>query len=251
LKKFIDKFAIGSALGVIIGALPGAGADIAAWISYGVACQLSKFKEKFGKGYMEGIVAATAANNSSLAEAWIPALVFGIPGDSVAAIVIGELMMKGITPGPRIFIDQAILVYTLFAVFFLANIIMVPLGYVAIKSLVRVFLKTPRKYITPLILAFCIIGSYAIRLSMMDVLVMLILGVIGYIMEKNDFPVAPLILGLILGPLMEIYFMMTARKALGDPLIFVSRPLSMVIIALIIITWMSPLISKILRKIRQ
>lgn len=100
-------------------------------------------------------------------------------------------------------------------------------------------------------MAFCIIGSYAIRLSMMDVLVMLILGVIGYIMEKNDFPVAPLILGLILGPLMEIYFMMTARKALGDPLIFVSRPLSMVIIALIIITWMSPLISKILRKIRQ
>jgi len=244
------KYVIGSVLGVIVGALPGAGADIAAWISYGVARQISKEKEKFGKGHMEGVVAATSANNASLAGAWIPALVFGIPGDSVTAIVIGVMLMKGITPGPRVFIDQATLVYTLFAIFLIANIIMLPLGYIAIKSLVRVFLRTPRKFLTPLILTFCIVGSYAIRISVFDVLTMLILGIAGYLMEKNGFPVAPLVLGLILGPMMEIYFMMTARKALGNPLEFVSRPLSIAIIILIILTWSTPLINKIIKRIR-
>ena len=154
----------GSVLGTAIGVLPGAGADIAAWMSYAVSKKFSKEPEKFGTGHVEGIIEAGASNNSALAGAWVPALVFGIPGDSITAIVIGVLYIKGLNPGPSIFMNNAVAIYAIFMVFILANLLMLPLGIAAIKS-AKQLLRAPRDVLMPVILLFCIVGSFAINNS--------------------------------------------------------------------------------------
>src|SRR5213078_3071427 len=133
-KRYPWQLLRGSAVGTAIGALPGAGADIAAWMSYAISKRFSKEPEKFGTGHIEGIIEAGASNNSALAGAWIPALVFGIPGDSITAIVIGVLYIKGLNPGPTIFMHNAPAIYAVFMVFILANLLMLPLGIAAIKA---------------------------------------------------------------------------------------------------------------------
>ena len=133
--KYPKQILRGSALGTLVGALPGAGADIAAWMSYAISKKFSKEPEKFGTGHVEGIVESGAANNSALAGAWIPALVFGIPGDSITAIVIGVLYMKNMNPGPALFVNNPQNIYAVFLLFIIANLIMIPLGYACIKAL--------------------------------------------------------------------------------------------------------------------
>lgn len=245
VKKFYSRFISGSFIGVIIGALPGAGADIAAWLSYNLSHRFSRRKEDYGRGSEEGILAATSANNASLGGAWIPSLVFGIPGDSVTAIVLGVMMMKGIIPGPRIFVEHGEMIYTLFVIFLLANIIIIPLGLLTIKFLAKFFIRTPDYILVPSILAFCIVGSYAVDYSFFDVLVMLVFGIVGFFMQRYGYPYAPMILGVILGRMMETYFVMTYMK--GGVVAFFNRPLSLLIFALIIIVFVSP---RIARKIK-
>src|SRR6187455_2780070 len=215
----------GSVLGTLVGALPGAGADIAAWMSYAISKKFSKEPEKFGTGHVEGIVESGSANNSALAGAWIPALVFGIPGDSITAIVIGVLYIKGLNPGPTIFMNNAVALYAIFIVFILANLLMLPLGVAAIKS-AKQMLRAPRELLLPVILLFCIVGSFAINNSTFGVLLMLAFGVVGYLMEENGFPVAPAILGMVLGAMLEENFISSMIKADGDPVAFVTRPIA-------------------------
>ncbi len=205
----------GSALGTAVGVLPGAGADIAAWMSYALSKKFSKEPEKFGTGHVEGIIEAGAANNSALAGAWIPALVFGIPGDSITAIVIGVLYIKGLNPGPSIFMSNAVAIYAIFIVFILANLLLLPLGIGAIKS-AKQLLRTPRQILMPVILLFCIVGSFAINNSIFGVLLMLVFGVIAYLMEENGFPVAPAILGMVLGAMLEEHFIRAMIRADGE-----------------------------------
>src|SRR5689334_1610293 len=188
--KYPKQILRGSVLGTIVGALPGAGADIAAWMSYAMSKKFSKEPEKFGTGHVEGIVESGSANNSALAGAWIPALVFGIPGDSITAIVIGVLYMKNMNPGPTLFTTNPQNIYAVFLLFILANIIMVPLGILCIKVAKRI-LKVPRNILMPLILLFCIVGTFAINNSIFEVTVMLAAGVIAYVLEENGFPSAP------------------------------------------------------------
>jgi putative tricarboxylic transport membrane protein len=215
----------GSAVGTAIGALPGAGADIAAWMSYAISKKFSKEPEKFGTGHVEGIIEAGASNNSALAGAWIPALVFGIPGDSITAIVIGVLYIKGLNPGPTIFITNAPAVYAIFIVFILANLLLLPLGIAAIKS-AKHLLRAPRELLMPVILLFCIVGSFAINNSSFGVLLMLVFGVIAYFMEENGFPVAPAILGMVLGAMLEEHFIRAMISADGRFLAFFERPIA-------------------------
>jgi putative tricarboxylic transport membrane protein len=165
-------------IGVFIGILPGAGADIAAWIAYAASKRFSKEPELFGKGAIEPIVDAGTANNACLAGDWVPALVFGIPGDSITAIVIGVLFMKGLRPGPMIFEQQPELIYAVYISFIIANILMVPFGYLAIKVSGKL-LKVPRNILMPAILMFCIVGSFAINNSFFDVGLMLAMGTWG------------------------------------------------------------------------
>ncbi|HWL70159.1 MAG TPA: tripartite tricarboxylate transporter permease [Geminicoccus sp.] len=223
-------------IGVVIGFLPGAGSDIAAWVTYAISKKFSKEPEKFGTGHIEGVVDAGTANNSSLSGAWVPALVFGIPGDSITAIVIGVLYMKGLNPGPTLMLDQPEMLYAIFIVFMIANIVMLPLGWVAIK-LFRHVLKVPREMLMPLILMACIVGSFAMNNTLFGVGIMLVMGIIAYLMEENGFPIAPTILGLVLGGLVENNFMTSMMKADGNVLAFFERPISAVLGVIVIAAW--------------
>jgi TctA family transporter len=230
----------GSALGTAIGALPGAGADIAAWMSYAVSKRFSRTPEKFGTGHVEGIVEAGAANNSALAGAWIPALVFGIPGDSITAIVIGVLYIKGMNPGPTLFIDNPANIYAVFIVFFLANLLLIPLGWAAIKAARRI-LDVPRNLLMPIILLFCIVGAFAINNTVFAVIIILVFGVAAYFMEENGYPVAPAILGVILGAMLEENFITSMIKADGRFLGFFERPIAAGLGVVTILVWLWPL----------
>jgi putative tricarboxylic transport membrane protein len=225
MKKYPVQTLRGNVLGTAIGALPGAGADIAAWMSYAISKKFSKEREKFGTGHVEGIVEAGASNNSALAGAWIPALVFGIPGDSITAIVIGVLYIKGLNPGPTVFMDKAPELYAIFLVFILANLLMIPLGIAAIKG-AKQMLRAPRELLLPVILLFCIVGSFAINNSIFGVVLMLVFGVIAWLMEENGFPVAPAILGMVLGAMLEEHFISSMIKADGRILAFFERPIA-------------------------
>jgi putative tricarboxylic transport membrane protein len=236
----------GSVLGTAIGVLPGAGADIAAWMSYAVSKKFSKQPEKFGTGHVEGIIEAGASNNSALAGAWVPALVFGIPGDSITAIVIGVLYIKGLNPGPSIFMENAVSIYAIFMVFILANLLMLPLGIAAIKS-AKQLLRAPRDVLMPVILLFCIVGSFAINNSIFGVVLMLAFGIIGYFMEENGFPVAPAILGMVLGAMLEEHFIRAMIRADGNFIAFFERPIAGGLGAMTLIVICVPLIRWMLR----
>ncbi len=229
----------GNALGVAIGALPGAGADLAAWVAYAISRRTSRTPEKFGKGHVEGIVEATSANNSALGAAWVPALVFGIPGDTITAIVIGVLYVKGMNPGPTLFIFNPENIYAVFIVFILANLILVPLGWTAIK-LGKQLLRVPRTILMPCILAFCIVGSFATNNTVFNVTVMLAFGVLGFFMEENDIPIAPCILGIVLGGMLEANFVTSMIKADGDLLAFFERPIAAGLGVFTILVWTLP-----------
>lgn len=235
-KRYKVNVARSSVLGVVIGFLPGAGSDIAAWVTYAISKKFSREPEKFGTGHIEGVIDAGAANNSALSGAWVPALVFGIPGDSITAIVIGVLYMKGLNPGPTLMLNQPEMLYAIFIVFMLANLVMLPLGWTAIKSF-RHVLSVPREVLMPLILMACIVGSFAINNSLFGVGIMLITGVLAYFMEENGFPIAPAILGLVLGELVESNFITSMMKANGDFLAFFHRPISAVLGVLVMAAW--------------
>ena len=248
-RKYPVQILRGSALGTAVGALPGAGADIAAWMSYGVSKKFSKEPEKFGTGHVEGIVESGAANNSALAGAWIPALVFGIPGDSITAIVIGVLYMKNMNPGPSLFTNNPQNIYAVFLIFIIANIIMIPLGILCIKVARRI-LKVPRNILMPVILMFCVVGTFAINNDSFSIGVMLVAGLLAYVFEDNDFPIAPAILGVVLGSMLEENFITSMIKSDGNLGAFFARPIAAVLASLTILIWLTPPLLALLRKIR-
>ena len=248
-RKYPIQILRGSALGTAVGALPGAGADIAAWMSYGVSKKFSKEPEKFGTGHVEGIVESGAANNSALAGAWIPALVFGIPGDSITAIVIGVLYMKNMNPGPSLFTNNPQNIYAVFLIFIIANIIMIPLGILCIKVARRI-LKVPRNILMPVILMFCVVGTFAINNDSFSIGVMLVAGLLAYVFEDNDFPIAPAILGVVLGSMLEENFITSMIKSDGNLGAFFARPIAAVLASLTILIWLTPPLLALLRKIR-
>src|SRR6476619_4722016 len=246
--KYPKQILRGSALGTLIGALPGAGADIAAWMSYAMSKKFSKEPEKFGTGHVEGIVESGSANNSALAGAWIPALVFGIPGDSITAIVIGVLYMKNMNPGPTLFTNNPQNIYAVYLLFIIANLIMIPLGWWCIKVSKQI-LKVPRTVLMPVIMLFCVVGSFAINNTAFDVTVMLVAGVIAYVLEENGFPIAPAILGVVLGGMLEENFVTSMIKAEGNLLGFFGRPIAAVLGVLTLAAWFLPPLVRRLRRL--
>ena len=241
LRRYKINMLRGASLGAVIGALPGAGGDIAAWIAYGMARRFSKTPEKFGTGHVEGIVEAGSANNSGLSSAWIPGLFFGVPGDAITAIAIGVLFMKGLTPGPQLFRDQPTMFAAIVLIFFVANLLLIPLGFLTI-GLFRYILRIPRRVISPIILVFCVVGSFAIENSTYGVSIMLVMGILAYLLESNDFPIAPIILGLVIGPILERNFMMSVMISDGSVGAFFARPVSMVLGIITLAVWGLPLL---------
>jgi putative tricarboxylic transport membrane protein len=247
-KKYPIQILRGSALGTLVGALPGAGADIAAWMSYAVSKKFSKEPDKFGTGHVEGIVESGSANNSALAGAWIPALVFGIPGDSITAIVIGVLYMKNMNPGPALFVNNPQNIYAVYLLFIIANLIMLPLGYLCIKVSKQI-LRVPRSVLMPVIMLFCVVGAFAINNTPFDVGVMVIAGVVAFVLEENGVPIAPAILGVVLGGMLEDNFVTSMIKSDGNLLAFFDRPVAATLGVMTLAVWFLPILMRRLRRL--
>ncbi len=235
------KILRGGGTGTMIGILPGAGADIAAWIAYAVSRKTSKTPEAFGKGSVEGVGEASAANNAALGGAWVPTLVYGIPGDTITAIAIGVLMVKGIQPGPTVFMFQADLMYAIFAAFFVANLMLLPIGYAAIRA-GQTIVRVPQNILLPMILLFCVVGAFGTEGSTFGILVMLVIGLVGWVMAEHDMPLAPAILGIVLGDMIEFNFVTSLMKSNGDLSVFFSRPIGAVLGIVTILVWTFPLL---------
>jgi len=237
-----------SFIGTCVGALPGAGADIAAWVAYGIEKKTSKKPEEFGKGSIDGVIAPTSANNAALGGTWIPALVFGVPGDSITAIVLGAMLMYGLRPGPLIFQQSPDLVKGIFAIALISQFFLIPVGLLGIKAYGRI-LRLPRNIIMVFVLIFSVVGSYAIRNSFFDIYIMLFFGIIGYIFENLNVPLAPMVLGVILGPMIEDNLRVGLIKTGGNYLPFLTNPISAVLVLLIIFTFFSNNIINLFRMI--
>jgi len=230
----------GNFVGIVIGVLPGAGADMAAWMSYAMSKRFSKTPEKFGTGHPEGLIEAGASNNASLASGWVPSLLFGIPGDTITAIAIGVLYMKGLNPGPTLFTEKASSMYALYIVFLLANIIMIPLGIIMIRT-ARYVLYLPRSLIMPVIVLLCAVGSFATGNNLALVFTVAVFGLLGYMMDRNGFPVAALVLGAVMGTMVEQNFVTSLIKSDGSILPFFSRPVASVLALMTFVAMLWPL----------
>ncbi len=214
-----------SVLGNIIGLIPGAGATIASFVSYGMEAQFGKRRKEMGTGVAEGIVAPQAAATASVGGALVPLLALGIPGSGATAIILGAFMLHGIQPGPQVMATSAHTVYAVFASIYLGLALMCVIGYFAIRPLVKI-LDMPEAIVSAYVLTLCFIGALSIRNNVIDLWLMIGFGVVGYAFERLKFPVAPLVLGVILGPLAEASFMNTMISFGNDWTVFFTRPIA-------------------------
>lgn len=249
-KKIFKQIAMtigrSSLLGTFIGILPGVGATTASILSYSEAVRWSKTPEKFGTGTPEGIAAPESANNSAAMGAMVPLLALGIPGSATTAVILGAFVLHGLQPGPMLLNTESNLVYTIFVGLLLVNVSILFLA----KPFISVFqhtLKVPYSILGPLILVFCFLGTFANRNSMFDVWIMIIFGVLGYYLEKIRFPIATIILGIVLGPMAEEEFRRSLQIANGDYTVFFTRPISGILLSLAIISVLYPLIKKLFK----
>lgn len=237
-----------SFIGTFIGCVPGTGGDISSWISYDQAKRWAKDKSQFGKGDPRGIAASESGNNSIVGGAFIPVLTLGIPGDGATAIILGALMVHGLQPGPLLFVNNAVDVYTIFIGMLAANIAMGLFGF----SLIRVFVKVvnvPKVILLPIIVVMAVIGTYSYNNSMNDVYIMLAAGIIGFFMAKTNVGVPGVIIGIILGSLAEQNFTGSLIMSDGSLSIFATSPICAVFLVLSIISLLSPLYKGSLMKL--
>ena len=216
-------------LGTVIGVFPGAGGTIASFIAYDVEKRLSKDPDGFGKGAPAGVAAAEASNSSSVGGALVPLLTLGIPGSSSAAVLIGALMIHDLQPGPELFTRHPDVVYTLFSSLFVANIFLLFLGLLGARLWIKAAL-IPKRLLYPMIFAFSFIGSYAVRSSLFDVGVCLVFGLLGWMLSRSKIPVSPIVLGMILGTMIEKNLRTTIM--MGGVSLFFRRPLSLALLLL-------------------
>lgn len=220
----------GSVLGFFVGILPGAGATIASFMSYSVEKSLSKTPWRFGRGAIEGVAGPEAANNASSSGSLVPLLVLGIPGSATTAVMLAAFQGFGIQTGPLLLRDNAYLVWALIASLYIGNVMLIILNLPLIGLWVRI-LRTPVELLYPLILVVCILGAYSLNSSVFDLYVLAAFGLLGYLLRKADFPLAPLLLGLILEPLLEVQFRRSLSGVGGDWSIFVQSRLTLGIYA--------------------
>ncbi len=222
-------------IGTFIGAIPGVGEDIGAWVSYDFARRASKESEKFGHGSIEGLIASETGNNAAVGGAIIPVLSLAIPGSAPAAVLLAAMYIHGVRPGPLIMVENPQFVYSVVAMFLFATLAMFILGLSMVKTLVKV-LEVPRSKLMPVVLVLCVIGAYAVESRHFDIIIMAIFGILGYVMQELDYPVAPMVLGIILGDILD----KNLRRALvvtdGSFVPFFTRPISIVLIFFILLS---------------
>lgn len=215
-------------VGTFIGAIPGVGEDIAAWVSYDMAKRSSKTPEEFGKGSIEGLIAAEAGNNACVAGAMIPVLTLAIPGSAPAAVLLAAMFIHGVRPGPLIMIEFPSFVYQVVVMVLLASAAMLILGLSMVKWLVKV-LAVPREKLMPIIFVLCVVGAYAIQSRTFDIGVMVFFGIIGYFLREMDYPMAPLILGIILGNILDKNLRRSLILSDGHLAPFFNQPIGLVL----------------------
>ena len=240
----------GFSIGTIIGAIPGAGATVASFVSYGVEKQISKTPEKFGTGVWEGLAASETAINGSTGGAMIPLLTLGIPGSGATAVMMGAFLLHGVQPGPMLFAKSPQSVYTIFVGMLICNLIMILAGLLTAKFFAEL-MRVPEHVLAAFIVTFCLIGAFALRNNMVDVWFTVLFGILGYYMRRYALPIPPLILGVILGPLAESYFLTTMIGAENDISVFFRRPVSACLIILSIGLLFMPALRKIGKKGRK
>lgn len=248
MKRLTPVMLKSSVIGIITGIIPAAGGNIGSWMAYKACRSTSKYPEEYGHGSIEGLSASEAANNGVTGGALIPLLTLGIPGSSVAAILLGGLMIHGLQPGADLFTEHASVTYPIIVGFILANILMGICGLSLAKPIARVCV-VPMAILAPVILGLAALGAYATNNSFYDVIVMVIFGLIGYFMQKIGFSTAPLTLGLCLSSMVEANWLRATVLARGNMwTYFLHRPIAMALAALVVITLVSPLVSKLIKK---
>lgn len=220
-------------IGVFVGIIPGVGEDIGAWLSYDTAKRLSKDKEKFGTGMEVGVVASETGNNAVIGGAIIPILSLGIPGSAPAAVLMGAIMLHGYRPGPMLMFEQPTLLYLLSAILILAAIATTLQGFLMAFFTVRV-LKIPREIMMPIIMMLCVIGTYALNLKLFDLYTMFLFGVIGFALRLMQYPLPPLILGLILGPMVDVELRRAFITTEGNLFLCMQRPTAIILTCMIL-----------------
>jgi len=215
----------GLGVGVIIGVIPGAGATVASFVSYGVEKQVSKTPEKFGTGCWEGLAASETAINGSTGGAMIPLLTLGIPGSGATAVMMGAFLLHGVQPGPLLFTKTPESVYTIFVGMLFCNLVMILTGLFTARFFSEL-MRVRENILGAFIITFCLIGAFALRNDMADVWFMALFGILGFFMRRYELPIPPLILGVILGPLAESYFLTTMIGEANDLTVFFRRPVS-------------------------
>ncbi len=215
-------------VGTFIGAIPGVGEDIAAWVSYDMAKRSSKHPEEYGKGSVEGLIAAEAGNNACVAGAMIPVLTLAIPGSAPAAVLLAAMFIHGVRPGPLIMIEFPSFVYEVVVMVLLASAAMLVLGLSMVKWLVKV-LAVPREKLMPIIFVLCVVGAYAIQGRVFDIGVMVFFGIIGFFLREMDYPMAPLILGIILGDILDKNLRRSLIISDGQITQFFNQPIGLVL----------------------
>ncbi len=222
-------------LGTLIGVIPGVGEDIGAWVSYAAARRKSKEKEKFGKGSVEGLMAAETGNSAAPPGALIPVLTLGIPGSAPAAVLLAAMVLHGVRPGPMIMIEFPSFVYQVVVMMLFAAVAIVLLGLLLTPLLIKV-LAVRRERLMPVVFVLCVIGSYAIQQRMFDVWVMVIFGVLGFALRQMKYPMAPLVLGIVLGDIFDKSFRRSWVINGGDFGFYFTRPISLVLMLLCVLT---------------
>jgi putative tricarboxylic transport membrane protein len=239
--KSIGPLLRGTVIGFFLGILPGGGAVIASFVSYAIEKRVSKHPEEFGKGAIEGVAAPEAANNSAAQGAFIPLLTLGIPSNVVMAMLLGALIIHGVTPGPLLLSQHPDLFWGVVASMYVGNAMLLVLNLPLIGIWVQL-LRVPYSILFPLIILFCLIGAYSINNSSTDVLIMLVFGVIGYLMKKLSLDAAPMVLAFVLGPMMETALRQSLIKSRGSFSIFFTRPISATCLIIAIILMVIPLL---------
>ncbi len=233
----------GTGVGVAVGGLAGAGATVSSFVAYGLERQMSATPEQFGQGHAGGLVAAESANNGSTGGAMVHLLTLGIPGSAATAVMMGAFLIHGIQPGPLMFTRQTHEVYTIIAGMILANVLMVGLGFAAALTFAQL-MRVPAPLLNTFIVAFCVLGAFALRNDMADVWLTALFGVLGFYMRRWDLPIPPLVMGIILGPMAEQFFLTSMVSHANDYTVFLRRPVSAVVLGLaaVIVAW--PLVAR-------
>lgn len=239
----------GTVLGFVIGIIPGLGTIPAAFMSYMVEKRVSRRPEKFGTGVIEGVAGPESANNAAANGALLPLLTLGIPGSGVVAVLMGAFMMNGVVPGPLLFTQNPDLVWTLIASMYIGNVILLILNLPFIPVWVSI-LRIPYGLLFPLILGFTIVGAYSLANSQFDLGLMAVFGLVGYVMRKLDFPIVPIIMTLILGPMMEGGLRRSLEMSQGDFMILIDRPISASFLAAAVVLLLWPLVAMAVRAVR-